>query len=176
MIIQWHPCTLHLHPIILRQSSRDLCPPNTVKPNLTLVPFPHIAIGPPNCTMSLTASRVTANSLVISWTIHSYTCLAALPTDYKLTWYPVGELASTDEDTTMTANISSLSINQYEITRLKPSTRYFIALYLNNVCGNGNGYSTHAETASGGFNYNFKNNYVILQSRSSLYYSVMSCS
>ena len=59
---------------------------------------------------------------------------------------------STDEDMTTTKNVSSSSTNQYEITGLKSGTSYFIVLYLNDMCGNGNGYSTLTETASGEFN------------------------
>ena len=69
---------------------------------------------------------------------------------------------SSDEDMTVTTNISSSNINQYEITGLKSSTSYFIMLYLiwnNDMCRNGNGYSTLAETSAGEFNYNSKHHY-----------------
>ena len=108
--------------------------------------------------MSLTASRVTADSAVISWDIH--TCLGALPTYYKLTWYPVGEAVSTVEETNMTTSISSSNNSQYEITGLKPNTRYLIVLYLSDMCGDGNGYTALAETASGEFEFIIKCNYI----------------
>lgn len=45
-------------------------------------------VGPPNCTVSLTASRVTADSSVISWDISH--CLGPVPTVYRLDWYAIG--------------------------------------------------------------------------------------
>ena len=78
-----------------------------------------------------------------------------------MSWYPIGEL-STDEDKPMNISNSTDTETEYEITGLKPSTRYFIVLYLSDMCGNGNGFSTLAETALGEFNYSWKYNYTVL--------------
>ena len=83
--------------------------------------FPFPFVGPPNCTVSLTASRVTADSAVVRWIIHS--CLGIMPTSYALFWYPVGKATSRDYGAFFNA-----STNQYKITGLSPSTNYFIRL------------------------------------------------
>ena len=104
--------------------------------------FHHYGIGPPNCTMSLTAS-MTGESAVIKWVIH--TCSGALPTSYALTSYPVGVAVSEAG----CAFINSSSIDQYEVTGLSPNTGYFIVLLLHDNCGYGSGYTVLAETVSG---------------------------
>lgn len=92
-------------------------------------------VGPPDCNGSLAASRVTANSAVINWVIHMYTCLGRIPTRYSLNWYPVGGMLP---NVSKSAFVNSPSVNQYQITGLSPGTRYFIMLSLhdNTTCGN----------------------------------------
>ena len=81
-----------------------------------------VCIGPANCSIvSLTASRLTVDSLVVSWVIGS--CRPrALPTAYYLSWHPIGKLFSTVNYTT----INSSSNSYYTITGLSPHTEYVI--------------------------------------------------
>ena len=98
--------------------------------------------------MSLTASRVTAESAVISWTIH--TCFGTVAKGYSLYWYPIGDSLENGNFTF----INSSTINQYNITGLSPSKRYYIALSLgdnNYYCTFRNAYSTLAEAMLGEF-------------------------
>lgn len=115
--------------------------------NHIILPF-HLYVGPPNCTGSVTASRVAAESAVIRWVVHTYTCLGRVPTSYLLVWYPVGGLFSEYNYTFF----NSTSISLYTITGLSPGTRYYIALELrDNSCQPQAGYSTLAETMSSKF-------------------------
>ena len=102
----------------------------------------YFSIGPPNCTVSVTASKVTAESAVISWSVHS--CFGTVPTSYNLYWCPVEGL--------LTGNwtlLNSSTINQYKITGLSPRTRYFIVLYTFDFCGHASSRTALTETVSG---------------------------
>ena len=97
---------------------------------LRIIRFPILFVGPGNCTVSLTASRVTADSSVVRWGIHN--CVGSVPTSCALYWYPVGEIIRTYNYKSF--NFSST--NQYRITGLSPSTKYVIYLSLTSYrCG-----------------------------------------
>ena len=91
-----------------------------------------VYIGPANCSVvSLTASRLTADSLVVSWVIGSCR-LGALPTAFYLSWYPIGKLISTFNHTT----VNSSSNSYYTITGLSPHTEYVIGFApIHHYCG-----------------------------------------
>ena len=110
-----------------------------------------LCIGPPNCSVSLTASRLTADKSVIRWVFGS--CLGALPMIYTLWWHPVGKTLSQGNSTSI--NSSMASDNYYTITGLLSNTRYFIVLTLrgqNYQCAGGVGasYSAISETLISG--------------------------
>ena len=88
-------------------------------------------VGPPNCTVSLTASRVTADSSVISWDISH--CLGPVPTVYRLDWYPIGGRLEVN----YTIINSSTSTGHHKIIGLTSSVKYFILIFLihNGNCG-----------------------------------------
>ena len=109
--------------------------------------FPIPFVGPPNCTVSLAASRVTADTAVVRWAIHN--CIGSAPTGQELYWYPVGKLSQTR--TYVSLNFSSTS--QYRITGLSPSTKYFIIFssYTKGfLCRYADSYSAIAETLMSG--------------------------
>ena len=85
-----------------------------------------LCIGPLNCSVSLTASRLTADKSVIHWVIGS--CLGALPTAYTLAWYPIGKPLSEGSHTII--NSSMASDYYYTITGLLANTKYLIVLTL----------------------------------------------
>ena len=85
-----------------------------------------LCIAPSNCSVSLTASRLTADKSVIHWVIGN--CVGALPTAYTLEWYPIGKQISEYNGTTI--NSSMASDYYYTITGLLSNTKYFIVLRL----------------------------------------------
>ena len=101
---------------------------------------------PPNCSVSLTASRLTADKSVIRWVIGS--CLGALPRTYSLWWYPIGKPLS--QGNYRSINSSTASDYYYTITGLLSNTKYFIVLTLRgqNWCAvrAGASYSATSET------------------------------
>ena len=109
-----------------------------------------LCIGPLNCSVSLTASRLTADKSVIHWVIGS--CLGALPTAYTLWWYPIGK--SLFEGNVTSINSSMASDYYYTITGLLSNTKYFIVLTLRGqewcAVGVGASYTAISETLTSG--------------------------
>ena len=105
-----------------------------------------VCTGPANCSgVSLTASRLTADSLVVSWVVGS--CLGTLPTAYSLSWYPIGKLYFTFNHTIINASTTSY----YTITGLSPHTEYVIWFApLHQLCGGTGRMATISKTLISG--------------------------
>ena len=112
--------------------SRHHCIHHVLLLMLNQVSILFVYIGPANCSaVSLTASRLTADSLVVSWVIGSCR-LGALPRAFYLSWHPIGKQISTTNHTT----INSSGNSYYTITGLSPHTEYVIGFApIHHYCG-----------------------------------------
>ena len=127
--------------------------------------------GPGNCIISLSTSRVTPDSAVIRWDIHS--CLGTVATNYSIQWHTVGGLVASNATL-----ITTSSINEYRITGLSPGTRYYILMHPQYFvyCGLqvGNWYSALVETESGElYPCTFEQKHVTCFMLENLYYTVL---
>ena len=113
------------------------------------IKFPFCRIGPLNCSVSVTASRLTGDSLVVRWVIGH--CFPAEPTKYWIQWFPIGKPIPIDELKYNGATINS-NISSYKITGLSSNIKYFIWFGFYGMCsGTGPLQSVVSETMSGEF-------------------------